>query len=411
MASTEQSSPPQQPHQHLPKDIIVDILTRLPVRSVLRFKSVSKSWYALLISPNFTTKHFHTTKHSTPHPTFLFTTANKSITLLSTNAEPSLNIPINLDIPFLHVSKPLRVTGSCDGFVCLSVLPRGSIILIWNPATREVKDLPVSPIKRPQAGPIKVVLGFGFNFNSNDYKVLRIVYYGYPLSQVEMYSLKTNKWKEIKTDVGFLIFESGCTVVLNGRFHWTALAFREMNGRKVIVSFDMGEENFLYIMPPRFEFSGSDDDGSCSDDDEDDDDAKLTWSVVALKERLAVIGCRDARGQSSKIGVWVMDEYGVAGSWRKYMSFGPYERINRPLGCGKNGEVLLEKNHDELVLYDAGSHTIKNLGTGGVPGWSEVFNHEESLLSIKGGKVAEGSSLRDVIPDSFFVRRSDLMEE
>ena len=43
--------------EHLPHDIMFDILTRLPVKSLIRFCRVSKSWYSTITSPIFITKH------------------------------------------------------------------------------------------------------------------------------------------------------------------------------------------------------------------------------------------------------------------------------------------------------------------------------------------------------------------
>lgn len=280
--------------------------------------------------------------------------------------------------------------------------------MLWNPSTNEFKDLPIPSITRPQAGPIKVVLGFGFDAATNDYKVLRIVYYCYPLNQVEMYSLETNTWREIKTRVQFLIFESASSVFLNGRFHWTAIGFGEMNGRKLIVSFDMGDDSFRYIMPPKFGASGNDADDEDSDDD--CDDVKVRWSLMVFKGFLTVIGS-GGNGPEKKFDVWVMNEYGVEGSWTKYKSFGLHTRIDKPLGCGINDMILIEKDHSELVLYDPVSHTIKNLGARGVACWSDVFNHMESLLPIRGGKNAAASDMSAVRPDFFFVRKFDLVME
>uniref|UniRef100_A0A5B7AF69 Putative F-box protein CPR30-like n=1 Tax=Davidia involucrata TaxID=16924 RepID=A0A5B7AF69_DAVIN len=391
----------------LPRDIIIDILSRLPVRSVLRFKCVCKSWYALFKDPNFITKHFNRTTSDTTNTCFLYTprrstttnNCNRSISLLSN--DETFTIPINLNIPFLRISKPFRISGTCDGLVCLSVVPLASIILLWNPATRVFKDLPTSPIARPNTLPIKVVLGFGFDQNAKDYKLLRIVYYCYPLSQVEVYSLSTNSWREIKTDLRCLIFESSCSVFLKGRFHWTAIGFQELNGRELIVSFDMGDEVFCYTKPPPFRFRDD-------DDYDDDDDDCLRWHLVVFKECLGMIICSD-NGPNKKFDIWVMNEYGVAESWTKHISFGPYPGINRPMRCGKKCEVLLEKDDGDLVLYDPTSQTTKDLGAHGVVCWSDVFIHVESLLPIKGGKVAERFNLDAVIPDFKFVRKFDLV--
>ncbi|KAA8524974.1 hypothetical protein F0562_011388 [Nyssa sinensis] len=389
----------------LPRDVIVDILSRLPVRSLLRFKCVCKSWYDLLKNPNFCAKHFNQiTFHNTTTNSscFLFTrrqsNANnnyRSVSLLSSNE--TFDVPINLDIPFLSISKPLRISGTSNGLVCLSVTPVGSIILLWNPATREFKDLPISPISRPQSGPIKVVFGFGFDPNTNDYKVLRIVYYCYPCNQVEVYSLRTNSWREINTPVQFIIMESSCRVFLRGKFHWTALGVGDLNGRELIVSFDMRDEEFRHMTLPDIRHS-------------DDEDFGYGWHLVALKDCLAVI-VYPSDAPNKSFDIWVMNEYGVGGSWTKLMSFGPYPGVNKPLGCRNNGEVLLHKDNGELVLFEPGTREFRNVPINGAPYCSEVFIHMESLLPVRGGKVVEETDLNAVVPDLFFVRKIDLMLE
>lgn len=279
--------------------------------------------------------------------------------------------------------------------------------MLWNPATKEFKDLPVSQIERPPAGPIKVVLSFGFDVTSNDYKVLRIVYYCYPLNQVEMYSLGSDSWREIKTRVKFLIFESSCTVFVNGRFHWEGIGFGELDGEKVIISFDLVEEVFSYIMPPTFSGRRNNDgDG----DNDDEDDVKFRHHLVVLNGSLAMIGC-GGDGNDNRMDVWVMNQYGVAGSWTKNISCRMYSVIDRPLACGRDRQILLGKNHTEIFLYDCVTEEIKNVGSRGAAYWSDVFNHVETLIPIKGGKFVGQTDLDDVIPDLFFVRRFDLVLE
>ena len=39
--------------EHIPQDIAFNILLRLPVKSLLRFKSAGKSWLALITSKDF----------------------------------------------------------------------------------------------------------------------------------------------------------------------------------------------------------------------------------------------------------------------------------------------------------------------------------------------------------------------
>ncbi|KAM7528085.1 hypothetical protein LguiB_031495 [Lonicera macranthoides] len=46
-------------NSNMPEDLLIDILARLPVKSLLRFKCVSKYWYALIGSPDFISNHYH----------------------------------------------------------------------------------------------------------------------------------------------------------------------------------------------------------------------------------------------------------------------------------------------------------------------------------------------------------------
>lgn len=41
----------------LPEDVLIEILSRLPVKSLIRFRRVCKIWYDLLKSLNFISKH------------------------------------------------------------------------------------------------------------------------------------------------------------------------------------------------------------------------------------------------------------------------------------------------------------------------------------------------------------------
>ncbi|XP_071703998.1 putative F-box protein At3g25460 [Rutidosis leptorrhynchoides] len=385
----------------VPEDVIIDILLRVPTRYILRFKSISKSWYALFQNPNFISKHFFHNQSTLSDPAFLFTLTESSISaspsvctvglILSDFSYKSIKIPIEI-----HVLKPLYVCGSCNGLICLSILPLGSVILLWNPATRVFKDLPISPIDHSGYRPSAVVLGFGFDDVIKDYKVLRILHNGYSMKQVEIYSLSTNSWREIKinTIVGFIIVESACRVFFNGKFYWDAVSVVDNHHTKLIVCFDLREEVFNFIMPPKYEFTGH-----------IGDNLNVDWHVVAIKESLAVIGWLSLVSGVTMFEVRAMKEYGV---WTKYTSFELQEtRFVRLLGCGLKGEILLEKDYKQLVLYDPISERVNNLENFGYVTRSKVFNvfnHVGSLIPINGGKVATRTNLSSIVRDPFFVQ-------
>ena len=56
-------------------DLLTEILLRLPVKSLLRFKSVSKHWYFLITSPNF--KLLRSRNRNPPSGMFVSNQTNK----------------------------------------------------------------------------------------------------------------------------------------------------------------------------------------------------------------------------------------------------------------------------------------------------------------------------------------------
>ena len=47
---------------HLPDDIVLNILSRLPVKSLLRFRCVCKTWDSSITTPNFISTHLNNNK-------------------------------------------------------------------------------------------------------------------------------------------------------------------------------------------------------------------------------------------------------------------------------------------------------------------------------------------------------------
>jgi len=59
---------------HLPHELIIEILLRLPVKSLIRFKCVSKSWFCLISDPHFANSHFQLTAPTHTHRILLIST-------------------------------------------------------------------------------------------------------------------------------------------------------------------------------------------------------------------------------------------------------------------------------------------------------------------------------------------------
>jgi hypothetical protein len=138
----------------LPEDLVTLILLWLLVVSLLRFKCVCKSWYALITHQNFARKHLLHNKNSNTH--LLFKTLNKTMDdyVVSTISYEELQISLTqpLPPPFFGNGKKFRISvvGSCNGLICLHEEYDFNTlkIVIWNPATKETKIVPKSNLPR-----------------------------------------------------------------------------------------------------------------------------------------------------------------------------------------------------------------------------------------------------------------------
>ncbi|XP_071940049.1 F-box/kelch-repeat protein At3g23880-like [Coffea arabica] len=132
----------------VPDEVLEDILTRLPVKSVLRFRCVSKSWFALISS-----------QHAA---------LSSAITATAETTPTNIDHPMRFD----RGSMPY-IVGSCNGLVCLKI-PRKQLCY-----------------------------GFGYDESNDDYKIVAISLVKVSDAmgkkiRVEVYSLKTDSWRRIE---------------------------------------------------------------------------------------------------------------------------------------------------------------------------------------------------------------------
>ncbi|XP_074284048.1 F-box/kelch-repeat protein At2g43270-like [Silene latifolia] len=125
----------QTKQRELPHDLISEmILTRLPIKSILRFRSVSKLWYSTLSSSLFAFAHL-----KFPNPSLtesLLIRNGKRFQIMSyKNGEIDL---VNVEVDFDVGDENMDLVGTCNGLVCLGS-SSGRLSIIWNPITREFR--------------------------------------------------------------------------------------------------------------------------------------------------------------------------------------------------------------------------------------------------------------------------------
>ncbi|KZV16620.1 hypothetical protein F511_12076 [Dorcoceras hygrometricum] len=358
---------------NLSEDVIVEILSKLPVKSLVRFRCVCKSWYVLVRDPTFITKHYKNLSSKEGDHLLVIKRDNitngRVVSLLKNGRDIAFGdreLPPFFNATFGHV----RLIGPCNGIVALYGFHDN--IALWNPIIGDLKLLLASQLPRLCHAKIRGGdLGIGFDPITNDFKVVQILFCVCPeshlTSQVEIYSSKTNSWKKHGSSMpaNIMYYNTWSMVYKNETFCWWA----QDSSTEVILSFNMSQEIFETTpLPPGIEALGGEE--------------GITRAIFPLKESIALI-VYPIKKVDKTFNIWVLDNStGAACSWSKVSSIGPLARIHRPLGFWNDGEWILESNGGELVLYNPSNNEIKNLGVYGKRNRLEVVVHKESLFPV-----------------------------
>ncbi|XP_057795029.1 F-box protein CPR1-like [Salvia miltiorrhiza] len=353
---------------NLPFELVEDILRRLPVKSLKRFRAVAKAWCSLIDSENFIKLHLRQSLISISNRNLII----GGLGVYSVDME-ALDRAHVIKPPFYYKSVD-GISNSCNGIVLVMSDPP----VLWNPFSRDYRILPncSTELQAPFESYGKVAYGFGYDPVSDDYKVVRVAEFRHKIthiwmaSETKIYALRSNSWRRIGDFPYPLPFLRGnWRVHVNGAMHTLVEDLDEMDGAvAVIMAFDLrSEKHSPIMMPPGIRLRGVD------------------VSLDVLDGCLCVVCTSRYR-----VVIWVMKEYGVRESWVKLLTISPplIERndIVKPLMYARDGaRVLLNIDDKRLVWYDLGTNTGEEIVVEGLP---FVFYAEacvESLVALDNG--------------------------
>ncbi|KAG5622134.1 hypothetical protein H5410_007352 [Solanum commersonii] len=237
-----------------PREIISNILSRLPVKTLLRFRCVCKPWRNLISKPNFIDTHLQIPLAAATNSPILIHTRHVKSTdhVLSLFDSPESSVT-ELDNPFPFFFHEMAVVGSCNGIVCLCKPPWGDVITLWNPMMRKCKAVQLSK-KKPLVGVHSgVSIGLAYDSQENDFIILSHLCFRVGSrvpDEVEMCSTKSFCWKQVENVVGFRVLGPCCNVIIKGVPYWTALVEDKYGLREVLVYFDVDRKVFKKLPMP-----------------------------------------------------------------------------------------------------------------------------------------------------------------
>ncbi|XP_047057850.1 putative F-box protein At1g50870 [Lolium rigidum] len=231
-------------------ELVFEILLRLPVKSVLRFKSVSKVWHAIISDPFFIRAHLQQSASRwrqdpsllvTPHALNYViedeawpTTFSNKIRFYqwqqpSSEEEPEEE-PEELKLvmhggDFLGDFNSVCRFAHCDG---LMVAPTNTKVYLFNPATRDAMTLPYSDRNKMHRYAVCLPVGFGLDPCTGRHKVVRAFYRsrnprtGIYAMGMEVFTVgdAPASWRETTADLPYPVADWITAVFVNGALFW-----------------------------------------------------------------------------------------------------------------------------------------------------------------------------------------------
>ncbi|XP_069152926.1 F-box/kelch-repeat protein At3g23880-like [Solanum lycopersicum] len=372
----------------IPEDVVVDILLRLPVKSLLRFKCVRKNWCALIKSPSFIKEHFQYRNNNCARllvcnmkmaPELHPIVKSVVFSLLPEEIVPGVTPEQKTLLQLPRVTDFTCVAGPFNGLFLVEKSLYGVDVCLglWNPATKEFRSLPPAPFE------IEGFLshnndhqyGLGFDMSTLDYKVvwIRVFWDDLGLSDNNrvytcVYSSCNNSWRRLtpKFPPSSILSAPLDATYLNGVYYWLS---RGLDGIFMILSFDMVCEQFGEMQVP--------------------DIPTKHWGTLTLHGGSLVM-LTSGQPMTSIYDVWVMKQ---EGNWSKVHTIQPHIDAHWPINIWDNNKMVFENMEtSQLVLYDPKTRRVTDLGFQLDPNidgcW--VFNYKESLVPIKRGSNTQG---------------------
>ncbi|XP_060199661.1 putative F-box protein At3g10430 [Lycium barbarum] len=345
-----------------PEDLAREILVRLPVKSLLRFKCCCKNWYALIKSRSFIQQQLNCSKNKL----LIYDNGASPIPLIILDDQSQENIP-------QRFRGMATLLGSVDGLFYLECQFDDELIscALWNPATREVRPLPLPPPEISDGSR----LGFGLDPLTKDYKVVHFRYsFDYNHVNAAVYSCSRDSWRIFRPKDSYKphLSNNEClqgrtygTTYLNGAYYWLLCGMENCS----ILLFNFGSEVFEEIGGP------------------DGHSVRLVPNaphLILLDDSIAILSGVD---RFFFFDIWVMIQPGV---WNKLVTFQCFTRIKS--FC--DSSLILVTKAFQLLSYNVRTNKTRRLGFRHLGlkddldfGGCGVYCYKESLVTIKRGEV------------------------
>ncbi|TVU20344.1 hypothetical protein EJB05_36549, partial [Eragrostis curvula] len=384
--------------------MIIEVLLYLPIKSILRFRAVCRSWATMLSSEEFCSLHMAKTEETSALPKLFFTssTANFEATevYLGSSSGPGDDLLFTLnDIRGDFVD---MTPAPCRGLTLVddAVAPA---YFVFNAATRAVTRLP------PCQAVAFATAGLGFDAWTKNYKVVRLFRGNLQDKQrirCEVYTLGSDCWRPAiggipfrfcraaDCAIGHSIRDKQPPVFADGFLHWLLDPFFVAHRpRNAILSFSITDETFRCVQSPPFGAPGvriMEHEGHLCAVQE-----RLVsgLQLVELAGRLCMLrDLRNASSNCSALEIWNLNDYS-SGGWSLKHRIDLLAHVARDLvepqivkvigsvgDCESMNKVIITTSKRKVILYDPMLETLETILK--IRGTQFSYQTEHSALRV-----------------------------
>ncbi|KAL2901974.1 F-box protein CPR1, partial [Bienertia sinuspersici] len=375
---------PLMPLNHnIPLDVMYNILSNLPAKTLLRFKCICKDWYNLINDPVFIQLHRiksfetdscqnHHHHHHHHHRPFVFTSDDSLYYGDDIDSPSQALVKFNWrDNCSLSEHERIHIIDSSNGLVCLSIV--GKTFIICNPLTHTFKLIPY-PVEIMSVDDLMLfgMDGFGYDSHDDDYKVVLMKMMQH--RETWVYSLKTDSWRKAPTQHQKKFYRHRCAPVCgHGMIHCIL---------------QVPECSRMYIYQ----------DGEIDTDNEQPQIARFNLSSEKWEED--DLSCPVTYfSPTHNVKIWIMKEYGVKESWTKLFCVPKSFEIGRPIAYSRTRPEALWLNSNNgrqagIVCYNMQDETREEYKLSIPKKYSQVQVDlcAQSLFSIPGSSYMKGQT-------------------
>ncbi|XP_010459165.1 PREDICTED: putative F-box protein At5g62660 [Camelina sativa] len=358
----------------IPFDLVIEIMARLPGKSLMRFKCVSNLWYSLIRSRYFSNLYYTLASPRRPPPRLYITVVdrlkcdslgfcNKPHESVMLSLKPSANNKsFDLDLTMPGMGGRGRNLATLRGLIIYNVCSKGCI---YNPTTRQTLKLPaVKSTMYSQQQRIdsvnRVVYSLGHDPVLDQYKVFCTVVTAAKIFKritsehwVLVLEAGGGSWTRVQFDLPH--FPNGLGVCIDGVIYYLAFISRS---REILLSFDVRCEKLNMIQVPHVltkygEFAG----------------------LIQYGRKPAIFNVTNL-ARKGYADLWLLED---AGNWStKSLVLPPCQTHlvdnDIPLtvrGTTQNGEVILVPNGLDslsyILFYDLQKNDLRKIKLKGIP--------------------------------------------